>query len=71
MNNFDMQKVMAMLSQMDKKDLEQGLAKASEILKNKEMEENMRKNCNSNSSNSNNCNSNYSNNYYNNNKGRR
>lgn len=46
MNNIDMQKLMAMLSQMDKRDLERGLAKASEILKNKEMQENMKNNNN-------------------------
>lgn len=44
MNNIDMQKLMAMLSQMDKRDLEKGLAKAQEILKNKEMQENMNNN---------------------------
>ena len=31
---MDMAKLMAMLSKMDKKDLEKGLAQASEILKN-------------------------------------
>ncbi len=49
MNNMDMQKLMAVLSQMNKQDLERGLAKATEILKAKENEENMRKNnCNNN-----------------------
>ena len=42
MNNFDMQKLMSMLSQMDKKDLERGLAQASEILKNKELQDKQR-----------------------------
>ena len=42
MNNMDMQKLMTMLSQMDKKDLERGLAQASEILKNKEAQENQK-----------------------------
>lgn len=41
---MDMAKLMAMLSKMDKKDLEKGLAQASEILKNQ------------NANNSNNCN---------------
>lgn len=31
-NNIDMAKLMAMLSKMDKKDLEAGLAKANQIL---------------------------------------
>lgn len=38
-NNFDMNKLMNMLSKMDKKDLEQGLAKASQILGSKETDE--------------------------------
>lgn len=38
-NNFDMQKMMAILSKMDKKQLEQGMAKAQEILKAKEMQD--------------------------------
>lgn len=42
-NNIDMSKLMNMLSKMDKKELEAGLAKASQILnsdqKNKIMEE--------------------------------
>lgn len=50
MNNIDMQKLMAVLSQMNKQDLERGLAKATEILKAKEMEENRKKN---------NCDNNY------------
>ena len=32
MDNMDMAKLMSMLSKMDKKDLEQGLSKASKIL---------------------------------------
>lgn len=38
-NNFDMAKMMAMLSKMDKKDLEAGIAKANQILKNKSKDE--------------------------------
>ena len=34
-NNFDMAKIMAMISKMDKKDLEAGLAQANKILQNK------------------------------------
>lgn len=34
MGNFDMNKILSMLSKMDKKDLENGLAKASEIINN-------------------------------------
>lgn len=35
-NNMDMAKLMNMLSKMDKKDLEQGLNKVSQVLKNKD-----------------------------------
>ena len=35
-NNLDMAKLMNMLSKMDKKDLESGLAKASKILNSKD-----------------------------------
>lgn len=35
MNNLDMSAIMKMLSKMDKKDLEAGLSKAQEILKQK------------------------------------
>lgn len=35
MNNLDMNAIMKMLSKMDKKDLEAGLAKAQEILNQK------------------------------------
>lgn len=38
-NNFDMAKMMAMLSKMDKKDLEAGIAKANQILKTKSKDE--------------------------------
>ena len=38
-NNFDMAKMMAMLSKIDKKDLEIGIAKANQILKNKSKDE--------------------------------
>ncbi len=36
MNNADMEKIMAMLSKMDKKDLEAGIAKANAILNSKD-----------------------------------
>ena len=36
MNNSDMEKIMAMLSKMDKKDLEAGIAKANAILNSKD-----------------------------------
>lgn len=36
MNNADMQKIMALLSKMDKKDLEAGIAKANAILNSKD-----------------------------------
>lgn len=36
MNNVDMAKLMSILSKMDKKDLEEGLAKASQILNSKD-----------------------------------
>jgi len=41
-NNFDMTKMMAMLSKMDKKDLEAGIAKANQILQTKSKDEIMR-----------------------------
>ena len=41
-NNFDMAKIMAMLSKMDKKDLEAGIAKANQILQTKSKDEIMR-----------------------------
>ena len=40
MNNFDMSKILSVLSKMDKKDLEEGIKKANEILKNNEQKEN-------------------------------
>lgn len=36
MNNFDMSKILSLLGKMDKKDLEEGIKKANEILKNNE-----------------------------------
>ena len=39
MNNFDMSKIMSMLSKMDKKDLEAGIKQANELLQNKSQEE--------------------------------
>ena len=36
MNNMDMAKLMSLLAKMDKKDLEEGLAKASTILNSKD-----------------------------------
>ena len=41
-NNFDMAKMMAILSKMDKKDLEAGIAKANQILQTKNKDEIMR-----------------------------
>jgi len=41
-NNFDIAKMMAMLSKMDKKDLEAGIAKANQILQTKSKDEIMR-----------------------------
>ena len=38
-NNFDIAKMMAMLSKMDKKDLEAGIAKANQILQTKSKDE--------------------------------
>ena len=35
LNNIDMSKLLSALSKMDKKELEAGIAKANEILKNK------------------------------------
>lgn len=40
--NFDMAKMMAMLSKMDKKDLEAGIAKANQILQTKSKDEILR-----------------------------
>ncbi|MDO5555704.1 MAG: hypothetical protein Q4G09_03350 [Clostridia bacterium] len=45
-NNFDMGKIMSMLSKMDKKDLEAGIAKANEILQTKNKNEIYKKNNN-------------------------
>lgn len=41
-NNFDMAKMMEMLSKMDKKELEAGIAKANQILKTKSKDEILR-----------------------------
>ncbi len=38
-NNFDMAKMMEILSKMDKKDLEAGIAKANQILQTKSKDE--------------------------------
>ena len=38
-NNLDMASLMAMLSKMDKKQLEEGLAKANKILQNNDKDE--------------------------------
>ena len=38
-NNFDMAKMKALLSKMDKKDLEAGIAKANQILQTKSKDE--------------------------------
>lgn len=42
MNNLDMASLMQMLSKMDKKDLEAGLAKANQILQSKNKDEVMK-----------------------------
>lgn len=41
-NNFDMAKMMEMLSKMDKKELEAGIAKANQILQTKSKDEILR-----------------------------
>lgn len=41
-NNLDMAKLMSMLSNMDKKDLEAGIAKANKILQSKSKEDILR-----------------------------
>lgn len=38
MNEFDMNKLMSMLSKMDKKDIEKGIEQASKILNSKDKE---------------------------------
>lgn len=43
MNQFDMNQLMNLLSKMDKKDLEKGLAQASQILKTNDKEEILKK----------------------------
>ncbi|MBQ2916572.1 MAG: hypothetical protein IJE59_00060 [Clostridia bacterium] len=42
-NNFDMAKMMAILSKMDKKDLEAGIAKANQILQTKSKDDILKK----------------------------
>ena len=42
MGGFDMNAIMSMLSKMDKKDLEAGIAQATKILQNKSTEEIMK-----------------------------
>ena len=39
MNEFDMNKLMSMLSKMDKKDLEKGIEQASKILNSKDRDQ--------------------------------
>ena len=39
MNNFNMNMITSMLSKMDKKDLEEGIKKANEILNSKDRDE--------------------------------
>ena len=39
MNEFDMNKLMSMLSKMDQKDIEKGIAQASKILNSKDKDE--------------------------------
>lgn len=41
-NNFDIAKIMQMLSKMDKKELENGIAKANQILQTKSKEDIMK-----------------------------
>ena len=41
-NNFDMAKIMSILSKMDKKDLEAGITKANQILQTKSKDEIMK-----------------------------
>lgn len=42
-NNIDMNKLMAMLANMDKKELEKGLSQAAKVLGNKDKEEILKK----------------------------
>ncbi len=48
MNNMDINKILSVLSKMDKKDLEVGIAKANEILNSKDKDEIINKIKNSN-----------------------
>ncbi len=53
-NNMDMNKLMSMLSKMDKKDLDAGLAKVSKMLNSKEADaviDNIKKNASNNQNN--------------------
>lgn len=43
-NNVDMSKLLEILSKMDKKELEAGIAKANQILKNNNQNNNLNKN---------------------------
>lgn len=43
MDNFDVNKIMNMLSKMDKKDLEKGIAQASQMLNSKDKDEILKK----------------------------
>ena len=43
MNNMDINKLMEMLSKMDKKDLEKGMNQAAQILKNRNKDEILKK----------------------------
>jgi len=43
MNNFDMNQLMNMISKMDKKDIEKGMAQVSQMLNSKDKEELMKK----------------------------
>ena len=43
MNNFDMNQLMNMLSKMDKKELEKGIAQASQFLQSKDKDEILKK----------------------------
>lgn len=43
LNNFDMNKLMDMVSKMDKKDLERGIAQASQMLNSKDKEDILKK----------------------------
>lgn len=44
LNNMDLSKMLAALSKMDKAELEAGISKANEILKNKDFQNNLNQN---------------------------